>query len=490
MRRTKLSVRAQLLACFATSLSFAVLSVSVTIWTVRDLNQLCGVRLRATMEQAEGSAEIATTMANMRSELRGVLLYTREVESNNGLADSVKRYQNEQASFRNRAANLLKTIAKLEASADAADRPRLSALRTGMSDWIQVFDSVIALCDQRKSDEARGLAAGRLRPIMESMQGAAKSLAEAQREDQAAAVNEAGSKSRTAILLSAAFGVTMLGAGVVGLLVSFRLARRLTAITDSIALGSSQLSSASGQIGNSSQALAQASSEQAASLEETSSSAQQISAMSRQNQQRSDEAAKVVGSSARKLSATTALLDKMSTSMVDTVKSSEKVSNIIKLIDGIAFQTNILALNAAVEAARAGEAGMGFAVVADEVRNLAQRCAAAARDTASLIEQSVELSNRSRQDADQVAESVSGIVEDSTRLTTLVDEVAAGSREQATGVDHIARAIGQMERTTQSVAASSEESAAAAEELNSQAMSLKAIVNELEELAGSTGEVR
>jgi methyl-accepting chemotaxis protein/methyl-accepting chemotaxis protein-1 (serine sensor receptor) len=282
----------------------------------------------------------------------------------------------------------------------------------------------------------------------------------------------------------------MLGASIVGLLVSFRLARRLGTITDQIATGSNQVTSASEQIGSSSQSLAQASSEQAASLEETSASAQEISAMSKQNQDRAEEAAKVVDSSGRKLDATTALLDKMSISMVDTVKSSEKVSSIIKLIDEIAFQTNILALNAAVEAARAGEAGLGFAVVADEVRNLAQRCATAAHDTAGLIEQSVALSNRSRLDADQVATAVRGIVEDSRRLTVLVGEVATGSREQFKGVDQMARSIAQMETTTQSVAASSEEGAAAAQELNGQASSLKAIVDDLEEIAGSARGAR
>ena len=143
------------------------------------------------------------------------------------------------------------------------------------------------------------------------------------------------------------------------------------------------------------------------------------------------------------------------------------------MIDEIAFQTNILALNAAVEAARAGEAGMGFAVVADEVRNLAQRCAQAAKDTASLIEESIAKSNDGKSKVDQVAAAIREITEESTTIKTLVDEVNLGSQEQARGMEQIGKAITQMEQVTQKTAANAEESASAAEELNAQSESLE-----------------
>jgi methyl-accepting chemotaxis protein len=154
------------------------------------------------------------------------------------------------------------------------------------------------------------------------------------------------------------------------------------------------------------------------------------------------------------------------------------------VIDEIAFQTNILALNAAVEAARAGEAGMGFAVVADEVRNLAHRSAQAAKDTASLIEDSISRSGEGGIKLDQVSHSIQEITDSSTRVKALIDEIAVGSDEQTRGIQRIATAVSQMQHITQRNAASAEESASAGEELAAQAQCLYSIVERLNLLVG------
>jgi methyl-accepting chemotaxis protein/methyl-accepting chemotaxis protein-1 (serine sensor receptor) len=177
-------------------------------------------------------------------------------------------------------------------------------------------------------------------------------------------------------------------------------------------------------------------------------------------------------------------LEEMVQSMKEINTSSEKISKIIRVIDEIAFQTNILALNAAVEAARAGEAGMGFAVVADEVRNLAHRSAQAAKDTAALIEESIAKSNEGNKKLQLVAGSIQQVTGSATQVKVLVDEVDVGSQEQSRGIDQIASAVTQMETVTQRSAASADESAAASEELAAQAQTLQDIVERLRQLVG------
>lgn len=261
-------------------------------------------------------------------------------------------------------------------------------------------------------------------------------------------------------------------------------------LVQEIAHGADQVSSAAVQISGASQSLAEGTSEQAASLEETSASTEEINSMARRNSENSHSAADLVKASDQRFKDANHSLQDMVLAMGEINTSSDKISKIIKVIDEIAFQTNILALNAAVEAARAGEAGMGFAVVADEVRNLAQRCAQAARDTAVLIEESINKSNDGKQKVDQVAKAIHTITEQSTKIKTLVDEVHLGSQEQSRGIEQIGRAIVQMEQVTQKAAASAEESASAAEELNAQSAALKDIVSRLNVMVGAAGAVR
>ena len=169
----------------------------------------------------------------------------------------------------------------------------------------------------------------------------------------------------------------------------------------------------------------------------------------------------------------------MVSAMDDIKRSSDDIAKIIKTIDEIAFQTNILALNAAVEAARAGEAGMGFAVVADEVRSLAQRCAQAAKETAGKIEDAVLKSAKGAEISAKVAKSLEEIVGNARQVDELAGEVAAASQEQSQGISQVNTAVTQMDKVTQTNAASAEESASAAEEMTAQAEALKDAVAEL-----------
>jgi hypothetical protein len=240
-----------------------------------------------------------------------------------------------------------------------------------------------------------------------------------------------------------------------------------------------RLSSAVVQISKSSQAMADGATEQAASLEETSAASHEITCMTRKNADHSKLAATEMGKVEQWVKDGNSVVAAMVSSMAAIQSSSEKSAKIIKVIDEIAFQTNILALNAAVEAARAGEAGAGFAVVADEVRNLAQRSAMAARDTAPLLEAAVENSRAGGTKLEQITTVIAAITESAARVKVLVDEVDLGSQEQARGTEQVSKAIEQMELVTQRTAASCEENAATSAELAAQSEALAGIARQL-----------
>jgi hypothetical protein len=252
----------------------------------------------------------------------------------------------------------------------------------------------------------------------------------------------------------------------------------------SLGNGAEQVVAAAGQVAASAQTLSQGATEQAASLEETSASMEEMASMARRNADNTAEAATLMADVDKRVSESNQTLHAMVSSMGAIQDSSNKVAKIIKTIDEIAFQTNILALNAAVEAARAGEAGMGFAVVADEVRNLAQRSAQAAKDTAALIEESIARSQEGSQKVEGVSVAIGSITDGVSRLKAIVHEVREASAHQTQGIEQVAQAIVQMEKVTQSSAATSEESAAAAEELNAQAETSASVVRALASLVG------
>ena len=263
-----------------------------------------------------------------------------------------------------------------------------------------------------------------------------------------------------------------------------------------LTLTSGYVAESSSQMSGSARSLSQGASEQAASLEETSASMEEIAAMTRTNADNSQQAATLMGEAARVLDQSNQSLADMVTAMTSIKESSNSVSKIIKTIDEIAFQTNILALNAAVEAARAGEAGMGFAVVADEVRSLAQRSAQAARDTTALIEGAIASSGEGSRKVAQAAESFATITARVTDVKRLVDNVSVASGQQAHGIEQVLQTIRQMEKVTQTTAATAEESAAASEQLNQQAGVTMRLVQRLEAMidqapeAASAGPVR
>jgi methyl-accepting chemotaxis protein/methyl-accepting chemotaxis protein-1 (serine sensor receptor) len=321
-------------------------------------------------------------------------------------------------------------------------------------------------------------------PIFEESEKAAGLLAQREREALAASDQHSHgeiSSSRWAVVVVVLINLIVV---VTALWIVFRVTAALRQLAIEIGKRAEEVAAAASQVSSSSHSLAQGSSEQAATLEQTSASSEEINAMAHKNRENSRGAADLVTQSQEKFVQTNQTLEQTVAAMGEINMQSGKISQIMKVIDEIAFQTNILALNAAVEAARAGDAGLGFAVVADEVRNLAQRCAQAAKDTASLIEASISKSNDGKAKVDQVAAAIRAITQESAKVKTFVDDVNAGSRDQVHGIEQIGKAIMQMEDVTRKTAASAEENASAAEELNAQSEALKDIVEQLTAMVG------
>ena len=250
--------------------------------------------------------------------------------------------------------------------------------------------------------------------------------------------------------------------------------------------GAEEVASASGQVSAASQSLAEGSSEQAAAIEETSSSLEEMASMTRQNADNANQADQLMKDANRIIDEANQSMGQMTTSMAEITQTSEETQKIVKTIDEIAFQTNLLALNAAVEAARAGEAGAGFAVVADEVRNLAIRAAEAAKNTSTLIEDSVKRIKEGSSLVETTNSAFDKVAQSSSKVADLVAEISAASSEQAQGIEQVNKAVSEMDQVVQQNAANAEESASASEEMNAQAEQMKAVVLELVAIVGGS----
>ena len=294
--------------------------------------------------------------------------------------------------------------------------------------------------------------------------------------------------SRQMALINAALFVTSL-VFIMGMLylVIRSIVNPISRISKGLDSGAAQVAAAAAQVSSASQSLAEGASAQAAGIEETSSSMEALDSMTRQNADNAFQVNGLMTETGKVVEEANLSMRELNGSMNEIFQASEETGKIIKTIDEIAFQTNLLALNAAVEAARAGEAGAGFAVVAAEVRNLARRAADAARNTSTLIEDTVKKVKQGSEVVARTNEAFGKVASGSKKAGELIAEIAAASREQARGISQVSKAIAEMDRVVQQNAASAEESAAASEEMNAQAEEVKSFVRTLVALVGRNG---
>jgi methyl-accepting chemotaxis protein/methyl-accepting chemotaxis protein-1 (serine sensor receptor) len=480
MNKNTLTFGAKINCTFAALAVVLALSVWFGYHTVGSLSGSLENATGKTLRRIELLATLDTAKSNMAVGNRSLIMFTYAKDSGQVMW-SKQLFRESSESFRKALAEIGPLLVTEEG------KQLVSHLEVAFALWLPAYSELEQQADAGNPDGAVKVLLEKIKPNYLALGEDCTKLVEINKRlveaDRQSARHQVAS-SRWIMLLLVVIGVAVTAVAL-GIMRGTNLTLRQSATE--LMEGSRQVAAAAGQVASASQSLAQGTSEQAATLEETSSSTTELTAITRRNAENTRSVSGLMTEAGRLVGDANHNLEEMVQSMKDINSSSEKISKIIRVIDEIAFQTNILALNAAVEAARAGEAGMGFAVVADEVRNLAHRSAQAAKDTAALIEESIAKSHEGNKKLQLVAGSIQQVTGSATQVKVLVDEVDVGSQEQARGIEQIASAVTQMETVTQRSAASAEESAAASEELAAQAHALYDIVERMRKLVGGSG---
>lgn len=465
----RLKISDKLLVLMVTSLVFVVIVGCVGFYFTNSANksikQLYSVNLQTI-------SNLGTIRGNYEQGIADVLYLFDDIS-----LSQKKHWEADLKDLRSKNGELLKTYQDGNISDYEKERIK-KVLEKSKTYWAQMYIA-ISYADKGNSKLASAMFNSNLHYIIEE-----RILLEElikYNENEAANIHEQNTKA--AVLSNTILITTLLASFVLlitlGLMISKMITDPITEAVDNLEDGATQVAAASVQLSAASEKLAEGSSEQAAAIQETSASIEESDSMVKQNSENTQEADLLARNVKNSVDNSIVESEKMVKAMEKLEKSNEEIAKIIKLIDEIAFQTNILALNAAVEAARAGDAGRGFAVVAEEVRNLAQKSAQATKDTEVIIDVSINSSKEAIEASLLINTHIKDIDLEAAKLTNLLDEISVASKEQAQGIEQIDKAIQQMEQVLQANASTAEESASASRELSSQASSVKEIVNAL-----------
>ena len=387
-------------------------------------------------------------------------------------------------------ANLEDDLDTMEALAKKENKTKvvedLGKARSLVETYQKNFETIVATPEGERMGLEPTLreAAKAAEPVLENLY---KNVQDAANQGTVAAKDQARFLGWLALVLGA---IAMVGGAALAFFLGRGISATLKQVSQSLNEGAEQVAAAAGEVSSSSQTLAEGASQQAAAVEETSASLEEVGAMIMQDANNARQADELMKEANTVILNADESMKKLTTSMQEISAASAETQKIVKTIDEIAFQTNLLALNAAVEAARAGEAGAGFAVVADEVRNLAMRAAEAAKNTANLIEGTVHKVNTGSALVKETSESFNVAAESTTRIGTIITEMAGAASQQANAISQVTKAIHEIDTVTQGNAAAAEESASASEELNAQAEMMKGSVGQLLEMVGGAAETR
>jgi methyl-accepting chemotaxis protein len=464
------------------TLGLAAMAVTASVWgftslsVISGLSDYLGTSVGATTAGIDQLGQIGRAASDMVGMERALVLHSMFGQTDETVKDKQR--------FDSAANNLKASVAGLPAELKSgAGKSAADTLQAELSGWSALHSELSQWLDKQQADEAEKMLRDKIQPVSEKMQEAARILSASGRSQLQKGAGESADKAKRSRNSAFVFMAIFLTIGASVLMVVRRTGGRLRLVSGQIAEIAGELGSAAAQLADGSRRVSKWTASQAGSIEQTSASSTHVEAMSRQNAADSKQAAIVMAQVDQKVVEANHTLGQMVKSMNEIKSSSENIARIIRIIDEIAFQTNILALNAAVEAARAGPSGVGFAVVADEVRNLAQRSAQAARDTGELIEESVVRARTGSERLDQVARVIAGITADTSRVKVLVDQVEVASAQQSDGIRQISQALTEMEQITRQTAAGAEESRLASEGLNSQSGTVREVVLELAKVA-------